>query len=448
MHAALIEKYGSESDRLVGDELAFGLVCPDQGVAKFDAGDPVLWPDEMARLQPSLTPKPLCHVYTAPPERAFATLLSAAVARRQDAGYPTDGCEAAWRRKPERNRRRDASFPRDLARAAIRTVRPRRHTRAHQLAEPIRPLAPARAPFGFVTIAMKSGDYVEMAVDMLLSLREFHDDPVCLVADEICADIVEADYPGLFDHVARISGDNLVGPAAKFHLAECTPYDRALFIDADILVVGDLTIFKRQTGVDDMFMMGNFRRPETWSYHHRLSIRKLCRAFGLSHFFASHSAFFGFRRHETRGFFAEAKRIYHDELFRKPWLRRGMVGDEICFGVVGGRYSIARMVDPFPVMWNKQLKALKPGQPTGPLAHFHAAPSPKGLDWLMQGVTARREAAGLPPGSDTAWRRKSANSESKRNIRTLYDHIADGEARLRRRIRRILATRPLRSRSR
>lgn len=448
MHRKLIDRYGAASDRLVGDELAFGLVGADRGVARFDAGDPVLWPDEMATLDPALTPKPLCHVYTAPRERAFAHLLRGAVARRKDAGYPTDGCAAVWRRKPDRNRRRGTSLPVRAVQAGVRAISPPRHTRAYPLPEPIRPLPPARAPFGFVTIAMKGRDYAEMAVDMLLSLRAFHDDPVCLVADDICADIVEAEYPGLFDHVSRICGDNLVGHAAKFHLAECTPYDRALFIDADILVVGDLTIFKRQTGVEDMFMMGHFRRPEVWSYHHLLSIRKLCRAFGLSHFFASHSAFFGFQRHQTRGFFAEAKRIYLDELFRRPWLRRGMVGDEICFGVVGGRYGMARMVTPYPVMWNKDLKALTPGRPTGPLAHFHAAPSPDGLDWLMDGVIARREAAGLALGSDAAWRRKSARSEARRNIRTLYDRIADGEARLRRRVRGLLAVRPARSRPR
>lgn len=86
---------------------------------------------------------------------------------------------------------------------------------------------------GFVYVATGTG-YVEEAVTSARSLRRHHRDlPICLITDR-------EDVPaGVFDDVL-VRQDVARKPIDKLHAWSC-PYDRAIFLDSDTQVFGDLS---------------------------------------------------------------------------------------------------------------------------------------------------------------------------------------------------------------
>ena len=91
--------------------------------------------------------------------------------------------------------------------------------------------------FGFVTVAMGPLKYLEMAVDMALSVRVFHDDPVCLLCDAPTMAIALEKYSEVFDPIVLIDTPLKHPLASNFLLAELAPFERGFYIDADVLAV-------------------------------------------------------------------------------------------------------------------------------------------------------------------------------------------------------------------
>lgn len=255
-----------------------------------------------------------------------------------------------------------------------------------------------------------------MAVDLVLSLRRWHQEPFCLVADAVCAAHVEQRFRGVFDDVVSLPPRYKPGHACKFALAEATPYRHNLFIDADTLVLAPLTQLLDDAAGAPFQMMGTQRTRETTETHHGFAIPALIDEFGLERYFDNHSGAFTFERDYGRALLGECFDVYVNALY-KPWRRlRGRVGDELAFGIVGGRRGMARMREPYPVLWTAELAALRPHDTHKPLCHFIASPAPAALDWLMAEVTSRRQARGLPLGSEAVWRGKARRSDRRARL--------------------------------
>ncbi len=269
------------------------------------------------------------------------------------------------------------------------------------------------ADFGFATIATGSRAYLEMAVDMVLSLRDFHDHPVCLLADRRAEEAARRDYPGIFDPVIRLTPRYRRTRTTKFALAELVPFAQTVFVDADSLVLGSLGSLINQTRVDRFFMMGSFLPAETDRRHHGIAVRALTAAFGLDSFFTCHAAAFGYQRAHARDFLAARRDIYTRGLDCRRWHRRGFVGDELAFGIAAARRGINLMATPCPVIWKEDLDRFRPGAPPAPLCHVHFRMPDDVMDWLMEGAAQRRRDAGLALRSAKAWRAKSENALGK-----------------------------------
>ena len=260
-------------------------------------------------------------------------------------------------------------------------------------------------PFAFVTIATGKRFYLEMAVDMVLTLRRFHDEPVVLLAEGDCLDEARASYADLFTRIVAVPEVPAKKRRAKFLLADLTPAHRAIFVDADILVLKPLQKLIDVAGREPVAMMGSFVGADTTKRHHGIPIPKLCSAFGTDRFFTSHSAAILFDRDRARPFMTEAAKVHEEMLILKPG---PFIGDELAFGIAGARCGVAQMPKPFPVIWSNEVDDLDLTTPPKPFLHFHLNPPRRVLEAALATVSELRRAHGFDPvASQAAWRRKA-----------------------------------------
>jgi hypothetical protein len=261
-------------------------------------------------------------------------------------------------------------------------------------------------PIGFVTIAAGPLHYAEMAVDMALSLRQFHDQPRILLADAASHAHVTRDYHGIFDQVVLLPDSVGDGRRFKFRLAAYAPLAQAVFIDADIIVLRNLDAELAQCGRAPMQMMGRFVDAGSGHRHHGIKVSKLCRLFAQDRFFTCHSGCFIYDRDRARPILQEAEQVFDMLLQIRP--RVGpFIGDELAFGIAAARLGMAQMDHPYPVIWSNEFANFDLAQPSKPLLHFHETPPAALLRDVLAGIAARRVAAGLDPAvSQLAWRKK------------------------------------------
>jgi len=79
------------------------------------------------------------------------------------------------------------------------------------------------------------------------------------------------------------------------------------------------------------------------------------------------------------------------------------LGDEIAFGIVGGRRRLATLPKPDYMYWPEEFADLDLADPAKPLLHMIWPPKPDTLDALLRGTSARREAAGVPGDARLHW---------------------------------------------
>ena len=267
--------------------------------------------------------------------------------------------------------------------------------------------------FGFVTIAMGSKAYLEMAVDMALSLRAFHDNPICLICDTTLATPARTDYARVFDVVETLPDDLPAYPAAKFQLSRLLPFDTGFFIDADVLVLAPLDrVIEASRGLP-VSVMGSFVAPGTAQRHHNIPVDDLISAFGLTRYFTNHNGAFFYQRKPATEFFEDCAEVFL-ELLKPAWSRKGFIGNELAFGVVNGRWGIEPMPCDFPVIWPDEMARMEPGYTEKPLLHFiDMPPIPVFRDLMRQADTRRRE-ADLPVVGSEVWLRKGMKSQRTR----------------------------------
>lgn len=268
---------------------------------------------------------------------------------------------------------------------------------------------------GYLTLAARDPRYLEMAVDMALSVREHTRLPVALAADDALASVARARYAAAFDEVTVVPQRFRRGRALKFGTAAASPFEQTMFVDADCLVLGSLDHLWSALDSADMAMVGEHLTAGEDRRHHGFSTRALIHRFGLNTYLKTNSGLFCFSRTPALSIM-EACRVCHETEVR-PRLRwqaifgNGWLGDEIAFGVVGGRRGLGTFPKPDAMYWPGEFAGLDLEHPTKPLLHLLWPLAPEQLEVLVSGTAARRRAAGVSGDAAAHWREESSRLE-------------------------------------
>ena len=260
---------------------------------------------------------------------------------------------------------------------------------------------------GYLTMAVGKPRYVEMAVDMALSLREHTELPISIAVDALLEPTLRTHYANVFDEVVRLPERFIDGRALKYGTAAASPYEETMFVDADCIVLASLDGLWPVLEQADMVMVGQQLSEAQDENHHGFSTRDLVRRFGLQTYLKTNSGLFCFRRDAGLRIMDECLECYLHEA--RPKLRWSLLfgrwlGDEICFGIVGGRRRLDTFGEPSPMYWPGEFATLDLDRPTKPLLHMIWPPRPDTLDALVERARARRKAAGVCGDGEKDWR--------------------------------------------
>lgn len=279
---------------------------------------------------------------------------------------------------------------------------------------------------GYLTMAVGSERFLEMAVDMVLSLRDHSPHPAALVADEAIAAVASAHYPDVFDEVVLVDERFRDGRALKYGLAEASPWDESAFIDADCFVLGSLDHCWASLTDHDMAMLGELLTADDDENHHGFSTRTLMRTFDLDRYLKTNSGFFCFRTEPSRRIMEAMRRCYLDEV--RPRLRWQILlgrwlGDEIAIGIVGGRERLGTLPKPGEMYWPDEFADLDLDAPTKPLLHWIWPLTPGQYSTVTKRARSRREAAGVRDVGDAHWAREQENLETMARRRRMLERF-------------------------
>lgn len=252
---------------------------------------------------------------------------------------------------------------------------------------------------------------------MALSLREHTDLPIALAADDRLGAIARTRYATAFTTVSGLPERFLEGRALKYGTAEASPFDETIFVDADCIVLGGMDDLFGVLESTDMAMTGELLTAADDRDHHGFSTTELIRRFGLETYLKTNSGLFCFRREAALAIMAECLACYRGEVLRQlRWttLLGKWLGDEIAFGIVGGRRRLGTLPKPDAMYWPEEFPSLDLRRPTKPLLHMLWPLERNQLADLLEGTESRRRAAGVPGDAATHWREESQRLERLR----------------------------------
>lgn len=279
---------------------------------------------------------------------------------------------------------------------------------------------------GFLTLATGRTHFLEMAADMALSLREHTTLSVGVVTDEALVDTARGRLGPAFDSVELLDRRFMEGRVRKYGVASASPFDEAVFIDADCIVLGPLDHLFDALDAHDVAMLGEHLGPDDDENHHGFSTRRLMDRFDLDRYLKTNSGVFAFRREPAVEVMEAWRRCFLEEVrpgLRWPILRGAWLGDEIAIGVEGGRQGLGTLPPPHPMYWPHEFGALDLDAPTKPLLHFIWPPPEDVFQRLLTEMAQRRREVGIPPGSAGAWKAEVAKLKRMRRRRRILERI-------------------------
>jgi hypothetical protein len=265
-----------------------------------------------------------------------------------------------------------------------------------------------------------------MAVDMALSLREHTSLPVAVACDEPLAALAKERFTAAFDEVTLLPERFRGGRIRKFGVAEATPFQETVFIDADCIVLGSLDAAFRSLGEAPMAMLGEQLTLDDDENHHGFSTRALMKRFHLQRYLKTNSGIFCFSREPALDIMEACRTCFLEEA--EPSLKWSILlgrwlGDEIAFGIVGGRRGVGTLPPPAPMYWPQEFDAIDLEAPAKPLLHFIWPPSDALMERLLEGMRRRRRAAGVPGDAEASWRREVVKLRAMKRRRLWLERI-------------------------
>lgn len=279
---------------------------------------------------------------------------------------------------------------------------------------------------GYQTMAVGRVRFLEMAVDMTLSLRAHTSLPVALAADEGLAAYTRTRYPHVFDELLVVPQRFLDGRARKFGVAEASPWEETMFVDADCIVLDSLEYLWSALEYSDLAMVGAQLSRVYDENHHGFSTRWLMERFDLDRYMKTNSGLFCYRRSAALEIMDECLDCFLHEArprLRRQLLRGRWLGDEIVFGIVGGRRRLRTFPAPSAMYWPQDFDAIDLAAPSKPLLHLIWPPSAAVVQGLLAGIAERRERAGLPATSEPHWRDEIRSLGSMVRRRRLLERV-------------------------
>jgi hypothetical protein len=283
-----------------------------------------------------------------------------------------------------------------------------------------------RPPRGFLTMATGKVGFLEMAVDMALSLRAHSTLPIALACDDGLLESARTRYANVFDHVQVVPDRFLHGRVRKYGAAEATPFEETVFVDADCMVLGPLDYLFESLAEHDMAMVGQQLTRSDDENHHGFSTRRLMVQFGLDRYLKTNSGIFCFRRDPGIEIMEACRECFLNEA--KPRLKYSLLlgrwlGDEIAFGIVGGRRQLGSLPVPAPMYWPQEFESLDLAHPTKPLLHMIWPPRDSVVDELVESMRERRRAADVPGDGEAFWRDEVAKLKRMKRRRGFLERI-------------------------
>lgn len=201
---------------------------------------------------------------------------------------------------------------------------------------------------GYVTLAMGSQRYFDMACMLALSLR-FHDPArrICLIHDRNIS--LPPHAAAVFDdHVEIPVDETYFGCANKLRVGRLSPYDRTMFVDADCLLAkSDIArVWINHTG-QFFNMTGDVRTSGQWNV---LDIAKACAQFDVPYVVQMNSGVFYWERGDkAEAFFAYLNDLYATQrhtISQSHRNVRNQYNDEPFFGIGMGRFGLRPLEPP------------------------------------------------------------------------------------------------------
>ncbi|MDX1493746.1 MAG: hypothetical protein R3253_06800 [Longimicrobiales bacterium] len=279
---------------------------------------------------------------------------------------------------------------------------------------------------GYLTLATGRMDFLEMATDMALSLRQHTDLPIGVVTDEALAPAARARVGPVFDTVDVLEPRFLQGRVRKYGVASASPFREVVFVDADCVVLGSLDHLFQALDSHDVAMLGEQLTRHDDENHHGFSTRWLMERFGLDRYLKTNSGVFAFRRDPAMDVMEAWRRCFLDELrpsLRWSLLRGAWLGDEIAIGVVGGRLGLGTLPPPHVMYWPHEFEGLDLDAPTKPLLHFIWPPPDPVFQRLLEEMAARREEAGVAATVSAPWKAEVGKLKRMRRRRRILERL-------------------------
>ena len=260
---------------------------------------------------------------------------------------------------------------------------------------------------GVITSAFGAMRYMEMAVDLALSVRALSSLPVSIITGAEGKNLFETFYPGVFEHVVvteKLRTVDRAGAlvAAKLECLRNSPYDLTIFLDSDMVCRRDPEFLLNGLGLDDIRVFGRRHDRDSGAavVHHGIIVGRLFEAFGIeSYVHSSLGAFaFGSRAAERM---ADRMELEEPHWREKTQQFRKDLPCELLFGLIepqdylsfyslpkSGRHQVQNMT----FRWNDDA------------AFIHSAPmrNREGAR-LISGIVTRRRKAGVRTGPSLYW---------------------------------------------
>lgn len=255
---------------------------------------------------------------------------------------------------------------------------------------------------GYLTLAI-GPDFAEMAVDMALSLRVYHKEPISCVVDLPTKIYIDSNYSGVFENLLLLENSSKLGRTRKFLAAKLSPYEETIFLDADIIILNHINqLWESKRG--NITMIGEYVDEKKNRIHHGFSSSFLMEKFNTTKYLKSNSGCFYFNKKSADFFNACIKnyKILNQEEFKN----HGKIGDELAFGVTAHDYDVKIFnIYPSLMMWDDKLIKLQPklANYLTPICHFIAPIPKKTLKWIVGECKKRRLKANIKKDGTNVW---------------------------------------------
>ncbi len=277
---------------------------------------------------------------------------------------------------------------------------------------------------GYITVAAGSLRYVDMAVDLALSLKEKDDKAIALILDPELKPRVSSRSLSVFDHVATHSHPIERKYLSKLAIGHISPFDRTIFLDADMLAVHAPGEFWTRLERYRFAVQGEYLTQADHRSHYRVKTNELMKDFMVNRYLKCGSAFMYFEKNAGIRIMDDcrqlARRWIGDKRLSTKYKINRFFSHEWILGIVGGALDNAIIDEPLAFPYD--IAAVTPRAFTTPFIHVGKPPGAALMAYLQTAITCRRKQFGIPLTSWPAWNWKM-HKGAPRSLSDLYPFL-------------------------